>query len=99
MVFGVDNFYVVWRQQGRVMALREGDAAPPEQLLQAVWQHQRLKRTELRTAAGQPLRILHPGFISHEGGPDFRGAVLQFGCEKPVSGDVEIDLIVYCGQG
>jgi hypothetical protein len=30
--------------------------------------------------------------MSVEGGPDFRGAVLQFGDEKPVAGDVEIDL-------
>jgi hypothetical protein len=46
----------------------------------------------LQTADGKTLRVLHPGFISAEGGPDFRGAVLQFGDEKPVSGDVEIDL-------
>ena len=30
--------------------------------------------------------------MSVEGGPDFRGAVLQFENEKPISGDVEIDL-------
>jgi hypothetical protein len=36
--------------------------------------------------------VLHPGFASVEGGPDFRGAVLQFADEKPISGDVEIDL-------
>ena len=38
------------------------------------------------------MRVLHPGFWNHEAGPDFRGAVLQFACEKPRSGDVEIDL-------
>jgi len=36
--------------------------------------------------------VLHPGFMSLEGGPDFRGAVLQFEHEPPVAGDVEIDL-------
>jgi hypothetical protein len=36
--------------------------------------------------------VLHPGFASAEGGPDFRGAVLQSGGEPPVSGDVEVDL-------
>jgi hypothetical protein len=36
--------------------------------------------------------VLHPGFASAEGGPDFRGAVLQFENEKHISGDVEIDL-------
>jgi hypothetical protein len=38
------------------------------------------------------VRVLHPGFASAEGGPDFRGAVLQFENAAPVSGDVEIDL-------
>ncbi len=65
---------------------------PPEKLLQTVWQHQRLRRDELKTAAGRRLRVLHPGFASAEGGPDFRGAVLQFDQAPPVSGDVEIDL-------
>jgi hypothetical protein len=35
---------------------------------------------------------LHPGFASVEGGPDFRGAVVQIGDGAPRSGDVEIDL-------
>jgi hypothetical protein len=87
-----ENFYAVWRTQCRALALREGSDVPPEKLLQAVWQHQRLKRNELKTAAGKTLRVLHPGFISAEGGPDFRGAVLQFDDEPPVTGDVEIDL-------
>jgi hypothetical protein len=87
------NFYAVWRERCRaVNVLREDDAAPPEKLLQAVWQHQRLHRDQLQTADGKTLRVFHPGFISVEGGPDFRGAVLQIGDAAPVSGDVEIDL-------
>lgn len=93
MVSGVDNFYAAWRQQCRALALHDAAAMPPEKLLQAVWQHQRLKRGELKTAAGQSLRVLHPGFASLEGGPDFRGAVLRLGDAPPVSGDVEIDLL------
>ena len=88
-----ENFYAVWREQCRaVNRLRDGGATPPEKLLQAVWQHQRLRRDQLSTAEGARVRVLHPGFASAEGGPDFRGAVLQFGDEKPVVGDVEIDL-------
>jgi hypothetical protein len=87
-----ENFYAVWRQQCRALALHDGDSAPPEKLLQTVWLHQRLKRDALKTADGTPLRVLHPGFISAEGGPDFRGAVLRLGDEPPVSGDVEIDV-------
>jgi hypothetical protein len=89
-----DNFYAVWRRDCRaVNALREGGSAPPEKLLQAIWQHQRLKRGELKTTDGKSVRVLHPGFASVEGGPDFRGAVLKFGDEPPVFGDVEIDLV------
>src|SRR5579872_6229920 len=88
-----DNFYEVWREQCRAVNLfREGGAIPPEKLLQAIWQHQRLKRDDLLTAQGKTVRVLHPGFASAEGGPDFRGAVLQFDHAAPVSGDVDIDL-------
>jgi hypothetical protein len=46
----------------------------------------------LKTADGKSVRVFHPGFANFEGGPDFRGAVLQIGGEAPVSGDVEVDL-------
>src|SRR5436190_18037027 len=86
------GFYARWRWQGLVApALRE-DAPPPERLVQAIWQHQRLRRDQLVTLDGQPVRVLHPGFANLEGGPDFRGAVIQFGSELPLSGDVEVDL-------
>ncbi len=88
-----ENFYAVWRQRCRaVNLLRDAGTVPPEKLLQAVWQHQRIRRDQLQTADGRNLRVLHPGFASAEGGPDFRGAVLQFENEPPVSGDVEVDL-------
>jgi len=91
--FRAENFYTVWRERCRaVNVLRDGDSVPPEKLLQSVWQHQRLRRDWLKTADGKSVRVLHPGFTSVEGGPDFRGAVLQFENEKPVVGDVEIDL-------
>jgi hypothetical protein len=51
-----------------------------------------LQRDRLQTADGRSVRILHPGFVSVEGGPDFRGAVIQIGDAAPCSGDVEIDL-------
>src|ERR1041385_204108 len=75
-----------------VAILREDRESPPEALLQAIWQHQRLKRDELATIDGRPVRILHPGFRSVEGGPDFRGAVVQFGDDPPHSGEIEVDL-------
>src|SRR6266404_1000097 len=63
--------------------------SPPERLLQAVWLHQRLRRDQLKTLDGQPVRVLHPGFHNLESGPDFRGAVVQVGQESPRSGDVK----------
>jgi hypothetical protein len=88
-----ENFYAVWRNQSRATdVLRDENGFPAERLLQAVWRHQRLRRDELKTVDGEIVRVLHPGFASVEGGPDFRGAVIQTGGEAPRSGDVEIDL-------
>ena len=89
------DFYARWRAQNEApLFLGERDAAhPPERLLQSIWLHQRLRREELQTLDGLPLRVLHPGFWNHAAGPDFHGAVLQFGREPPRSGDVEIDRV------
>jgi hypothetical protein len=88
-----DSFYAQWRVQcGAAPLLREDQDSPPERLLQAIWQHQRLLRDQLRTLDGQAVQVLHPGFQSLEGGPDFRGAVIQLGEEPPRSGDVEVDV-------
>ena len=58
------DFYARWRAQNEApLFLGERDAAhPPERLLQSIWLHQRLRREELQTLDGQPLRVLHPGF-------------------------------------
>ena len=88
-----ENFYAQWRIRAGVAPLfREDQDSPPEKLLQAVWQHQRLLRDQLKTLDGRPVQVLHPGFRSVEGGPDFRGAVIQIGEDSPRSGDIEVDL-------
>ena len=88
-----ENFYAAWRERCRAVSLlHDGSSVPPEKLLQAVWLQQRIRRDQLKTVDGQPLRVLHPGFASVEGGPDFRGAVLQIGGGPAIAGDVEIDL-------
>jgi hypothetical protein len=88
-----DNFYAEGRVRcGVAPVLREDDDSPPERLLQAIWQHQRLQRDRLKTLDGQPVRILHPGFRNLEGGPDFRNAVVQVGDDPARTGDVEVDL-------
>jgi hypothetical protein len=90
-----ENFYAGWRPRfGAGNVLHDENDPPPERLLQAIWHHQRLQRDRLQTADGKSVRVLHPGFASVEGGPDFRGAVIQIGDAAPRSGDVEIDLRV-----
>ncbi len=89
----LDNFYAQWRVQcGVAPLLHEDHDSPPEQLLQAIWLHQRLLRDQLKTVDGQTVRILHPGFLSREGGPDFRDAVVQIGDAPARTGDIEVDL-------
>ncbi len=79
-------------RRGLAASFQDAADVPPERLLQAIWQQQRLRRDELLTLDGQSVRVLHPGFANVEGGPDFRGAVLQFGEAASVVGDVEVDL-------
>ena len=87
------SFYAQWRVRcGVAPLLREDCESPPEYLLQSIWQHQRLLRDQLKTLDGQPVRVLHPGFRSVEGGPDFRDAMVQVGERSPQVGDVEVDL-------
>ena len=88
-----NNSYAHWRiQSGLVQMLRDDDDSPPERLLQAIWQHQRLRRDQLKTLDGMNIRVLHPGFGNAECGPDFRDAVIQIGNDAPRSGDVEVDI-------
>ncbi len=85
--------YFHWRARSSLAAaLHDDPESPPEALLQMIWQHQRLQRDQLLTLDGQPVRVLHPGFRSLEGGPDFRAAVVSIGGAPAVSGDIEVDL-------
>ena len=97
-----NGFYAAWRtRHGLAAGFRDAPDPPPERLLQAIWQHQRLRRDQLRTLDGQSVQVLHPGFANVEGGPDFRGAVLKFGEATVVTGDVEVDLRTsgWCAHG
>ena len=85
--------YLHWRgRPGLDPALHDDPEHPPEALLQTIWQHQRLRRGQLHALDGRPVRVLHPGFRSVEGGPDFRGAMISLGDGPPVIGDIEVDL-------
>ncbi len=94
MKFSGTNLYATWRLAalGEAALCEAGGAAPPERLLQHVWQHQRLRREGLRLVDGTAVQILHPGFWNREAGPDFRGAVVRLGTGPARTGDIEIDL-------
>ncbi len=91
------NFYAEWRdRRSHLLVLRDQAGPPAERLLQAIWYHQRLRRDSLRLSDGRSVRVLHPGFLNREAGPDFRQALLQFEGEDPRAGDVEVDLRSSC---
>ncbi len=94
------SFYGQWRlRSGGVTVLRENQDSPPERLLQSIWLHQRLCRERLKTVDGREVRVLHPGFHNREGGPDFKGAVIQLGDGPAETGDVEVDLQASAWKG
>ncbi|HIM67408.1 MAG TPA: DUF2851 family protein, partial [Verrucomicrobia bacterium] len=87
------TLYAKWRKQAQPPVFREGSSAPPEQLLQAIWQHQRIRRSDLRATDGRRVTILHPGFLNLEAGPDFRRGLVQMGNTKPFECDIEVDVL------
>jgi len=89
----VAALYAKWRKQSQSPVFREGSSAPPEQLLQAIWQHQRIRRGGLRATDGRRAAILHPGFLNLEAGPDFRRALVQVGTARPFECDIEVDVL------
>ncbi len=72
----------------------EGAYGFPERLLQKIWLRGDFARDHLTLTDGRPLRIRHPGRWNLLGGPDFVGAVLQWGGPESAEqrGDVELHL-------
>ncbi len=87
------DLYRCWLAKLRSsQTLADGPRPPPERWLQQIWRHQRLLRQSLRLTDGRAVRVLHPGFWNRESGPDFRGGIVQFETERPVQGDIEVDV-------
>ncbi|HLB28332.1 MAG TPA: DUF2851 family protein [Dehalococcoidales bacterium] len=62
-----------------------------EKELIRIWQRQLLNADGALTEDGQPLQIIHPGWLNDGGGPDFKDAVILIGQEL-VRGDIEVHL-------
>lgn len=62
-----------------------------EAFLHYLWQFQYFDKTELKTTAGEPIQIFHPGFRNSHAGPDFSNARLKIG-EMEWIGSAEIHI-------
>ena len=81
---------VGYRRWVRANLLRE-EPGPilSESILQRIWFEQ-LVRNPLKTLAGEPIRLLHPGIWNHRAGPDFLRASFSPADGRVLTGDVEI---------
>ncbi len=62
-----------------------------EALFQALWQHSLYNAADLRTTAGEPLTVVHPGILNRHSGPDFSAARIRIG-DLTLVGAVELHL-------
>ena len=74
-----------------------------ERLLQFIWQMQYFNSTDLRTASHDLLRIVYPGYLNTNQGPDFREASVRINATTWV-GNVELhvkasDWKLHCHEG
>ncbi len=60
-----------------------------EKLMQFVWQHRLWDYTPLRTSDGKRVRIMHPGTINTDAGPDFFNAAIEIDGQR-WAGNIEI---------
>jgi len=61
-----------------------------EKLLARVWRSKVLSGSELVTAGGMRLQIVHPGRVNGGSGPDFHHAIITIEGKGLVKGDIEI---------
>lgn len=62
-----------------------------ERLLQYIWQFQYFNKDGLITSEGEKLKIINPGMLNHDQGPDFLHANIMIGSTK-WAGNVELHL-------
>jgi hypothetical protein len=62
-----------------------------EDLLQFIWQHNLYRPAELYTSGGAAVRVIHPGTLNRNAGPDFSLARVRIG-DTVLVGNVELHL-------
>jgi len=68
-----------------------GQVKVSERQIIKIWQHQLLDGTKLTTEGDEPVKIIYPGRINDDQGPDFRDAVIVTNGEL-IKGDIEIHI-------
>ena len=71
------------------MSSKHVSCAIPERFLRRIWIQQSFPASELKTTDGRPLKIILPGRLNRNSGPDFIGARIRIG-EILFTGDVEL---------
>lgn len=64
----------------------------PERFVQDLWRTQCFDAASLTTTEGEPIRVLNPGTLNHDSGPDFLNAHLRIGTVT-WRGDVEVHTV------
>jgi hypothetical protein len=62
-----------------------------EELFQHIWLFRLFTQTGLATVEGEPVQIIHPGYLNTHAGPDFTAARIRIG-NKIWAGNVELHL-------
>ncbi|MEM1319297.1 MAG: DUF2851 family protein [Bacteroidota bacterium] len=74
--------------------VQDAGLQPPfrEDFLHYIWQLQAFNRQDLSTTTGEAIRIIHPGNLNTDAGPDFHNARIQIGGTM-WAGNVEIHVL------
>ncbi len=62
---------------------------PLENLLHFIWNYRLLKPVELKTISGNAVKVIHPGDLNYDSGPDFFNSKIKLG-PLTLAGNIEI---------
>lgn len=74
------------------MKMATGQRMIPERIVTEIWRRRLVANTKLFTTKGVSVKVIHPGDIEANCGPDFRQAVVCLDNGKPIAGDIEVHL-------
>src|SRR4051812_19532132 len=78
-----------WQLLGLINEPHQNVSNPLEKLLHFIWKYKLLKLGELRTLSGNVVKIIHPGDLNTDAGPDFFNAQIEIG-SVTLAGNIEL---------